>query len=118
MRPRGALGWAAALLALPALAHGLYEGPDAPVHVTTLEEVRPPPPPPPPRPPSTLVRLQVPGRWGRFFSPGEVWKGQDRGGIDGGIDRAARRELQLLTDPPPLSPVSTPVPRSRSRQCR
>ena len=38
MRPRGALGWAAALLALPALAHGLYEGPDAPVHVTTLEE--------------------------------------------------------------------------------
>ena len=76
MRPRGALGWAAALLALPALAHGLYEGPDAPVHVTTLEEVRPPPPPPPPAPPPPLCAFRCPGGGEDFFPPGRSGRGR------------------------------------------
>ena len=80
MRPRGALGWAAALLALPALAHGLYEGPDAPVHVTTLEEVRPPAPPPPPLHPCAPSGARAVGK---IFFP--------RGGLEGAGSRRHRR---------------------------
>ena len=52
---RAAAGVAVALLALPGLAHALYEGSEAPQHVTTWQEVRSNPPPAPLPAPALLV---------------------------------------------------------------